>query len=138
MTVSLSQMRGTVKSFHPVTRNRVQIELKEHSGIYELFLDQSWVVFVNDTIKIAGYKDETGKFIGLAYRNCTKEVMGWTEGGEDSDLSVRVRNSFVASSKLFIRIGYALVVVGFLLSLTLFGAIVGIPFMAFGYFGFVR
>lgn len=131
MTVSLTRVRGKVKAFRPVTKNRVQLELEDQKGVFELFIDQSWVINNGNDISMAGYRDETGKFVALAYQNHSKEITGWNNGGIENDIAIKVCKSHVLGGIFFL-------VVGFLISLTVIGALVGIPMIAFAYFGFVR
>ncbi len=137
MTSSLTQVRGTVRAFHRVTRNRVQIEFKEHEGIFELFIDQSWVIFENDTVTAAGYKDETGKYVCLAYRNHSKEVTGWTEGGGlPGLLYVRWHKGHAELSEYFIWCARVLFLVCSALILLEggMGSALVLPFLAIPYF----
>jgi hypothetical protein len=45
--------------------------------LFELFIDQSWVINRGDSIRLAGYKDQTGKVVCYAYTNETKGTKGW-------------------------------------------------------------
>ena len=73
----ISLYQGKVKAYKAVTKNRVQVELYDLPGIFEIFINQSWVVSQNDRLAIAGYRDETGKHCCYAYSNINKEVNGW-------------------------------------------------------------
>ncbi|BFM05328.1 hypothetical protein [Halioxenophilus aromaticivorans] len=70
-------VEGKVKKYTSVTKNRVQFELVAKDGVFELFIDQSWVMDVGDVLVIAGQKDKTGKFYAYAYSNQSKNVRGW-------------------------------------------------------------
>jgi len=68
---------GKVSSYKSVTRNRVQIELEEFTNVFELFVDQSWVLNKGDRIALSGQQDDTGKIVCWAYSNKDKGVNGW-------------------------------------------------------------
>lgn len=91
---------GTVRKLHPVTRNRVQIELQETRGVFELFIDQSWVLSPTDLISIAGTQDETGKIVCYAYENRSKNVKGWNNTQSNSS-----GYFFVVLSLIFVFFG---------------------------------
>lgn len=55
----------------------MQIEFHDIQGIFELFIDQSWVISKNDQVALAGYRDDTGKYCCYAYKNISKDVKGW-------------------------------------------------------------
>jgi hypothetical protein len=96
----LKLYQGVTKALHPVTRNRVQIELQEMPGVFELFLDQSWVVSAGDRVSLAGAKDETGKVVCYAYKNHDKGIKGWNH-----EISKAGGYIFIAISLIFIVIG---------------------------------
>lgn len=70
-------IEGQVRKLSPVSKNRVQFEFANMSKVFELFIDQSWVMDIGDAVIIAGKPDSTGKFCGYAYSNKTKGVKGW-------------------------------------------------------------
>ena len=131
MANSPTKVRGTVKAFSPVTKNRVQIEFDNQKGVFELCIDQSWVINIGNDVTVAGYRDETGKFVAIAYQNHSKEILGWKEGGVASDTTIKVEKSLLMGGVFFLF-------VGFLISLTGSGAMLGIPMMAIAYFGFIQ
>ena len=67
---------GTVNFVRAVGRRCVQFQLEGDSRIFEMYSEESWVLYKKDEVRIAGYSDQTGKFIALAYMNVSKSVYG--------------------------------------------------------------
>lgn len=72
----INVITGTIKSVRAVGRRCVQFQLDGDSRIFEMYSEESWVLYKNDEVRVAGYTDDTGKFITLAYENLTKSVYG--------------------------------------------------------------
>jgi len=96
----ISRYKGTVKSYKAVTRNRVQIELKNIQSIFELFIDQSWVLNRGDSIVLAGTEDETGKICCYAYKNFSTQIKGW-----NYDENLDIHKVLILFSLVFVVIG---------------------------------
>ncbi|WP_084461409.1 hypothetical protein [Curvibacter gracilis] len=110
----LEVIEGNVKSYKAIKRNHVQFELRNVNRIIELSISEPWVINRGDDVAVVGeLDDETGKFIGYAYRNRTKNVFGRANG------SIVIGYLFVIASLLFfwaifplflhLRIGLALI-----------------------------
>ncbi len=73
----LEKLQGSVVTFKPITKRSVQFELKGVDRIIELTVSDPWVINRNDFVVVSGEVDGvTGKFIGYAYRNKTKNIFG--------------------------------------------------------------
>lgn len=73
----LSLYQGKVKSYKAITKNSVQIELHDIPNIFELYIDQSWVIDRDDKVILVGHRVETGKYYCCAYSNLSKNIKGW-------------------------------------------------------------
>jgi hypothetical protein len=72
----INVVTGTVNFVRAVGRRCVQFQLEGDARIFEMYSEESWVLYKKDEIRIAGYPDHTGKFIALAYMNISKSVFG--------------------------------------------------------------
>ena len=80
--MAMLKLDGKVVSYKAVSARRVQFELAGVQKVIELTVSEPWVINKGDEIVIAGEDDEkTGKFIGYAYRNVTKGVLGKYDPG---------------------------------------------------------
>jgi len=67
---------GRINFVRAVSRRCVQFQFADDTRIYEMYSEESWVLYKHDEVRVAGYIDHTGKFIALAYDNTTKSVYG--------------------------------------------------------------
>lgn len=73
----IKKIEGKIKSFKAITKTKVQFELIGLNKIIELTLSDSWVINRGDYVVVSGVNDlETGKFIGYAYKNKSKGILG--------------------------------------------------------------
>jgi len=78
----LKRLEGRISSYKAVTKRNVQFELQGVNKIIELTISDPWVINKGDHIAVAGEEnEETGKFVGYAYRNKTKGVFGKYDPG---------------------------------------------------------
>ena len=73
----IETLSGKVDSLRPVSKRTVQIELAGIQKLIELTTYEPWVFNRGDLVSISGEVDKkTGKFIGYAYKNQSKGVVG--------------------------------------------------------------
>ncbi|MGD8176654.1 DUF5362 family protein [Marinimicrobium sp. ARAG 43.8] len=124
----LTETRGIVKSYKPLTKTQTHIELRDKPGVYHLSISQYWSLSTGDDISLICEENNGAGFVGcLAYRNHTKGISGWLEGMPKGFFTV---NSQENSG--FHALGMVLIVAGVLISLTVVGAIIGIPLIFIG------
>jgi hypothetical protein len=93
----MEKLSGKVKSYKAISQTQVQVEFNGLNKIIEISVDDPWVINKGDNIVVAGENDKnTGKFEALAYKNITKNVVGFYKVS-------------VAGALLFIGIGFMLI-----------------------------
>lgn len=73
----MKRFEGQIEKVSPVSKNRVQFSIYGIPGLFELFIDQSWVMEKDDEVVAFGQRDETGKTCCYAYANISKGICGW-------------------------------------------------------------
>jgi|TARA_R100001039_G_C1823840_1_gene90604 hypothetical protein len=125
----LTEVRGTVKSYKPLTNTQAHIELHDKPGVYHLSISQYWSLNTGDDISlVCDGKTGTGFADCIAYKNHTRGVSGWLEGVPKDFFTLNPQKS-----SGFRTVGMVLIVLGALLCFTVVGAIVGIPLIVIGW-----
>ncbi|MCP4982225.1 MAG: hypothetical protein GY935_17240 [Gammaproteobacteria bacterium] len=82
MTTMLRKIEGTVQAYRAIDVRHVQFEIQGVNNLIFLELGQPWVLKSGDYVVVAGEDDgRSGKFIGYAYLNDTKQVFGKSNPG---------------------------------------------------------
>lgn len=96
---ALFLVEGKVVELREITRNSAQLRLDFHEQLIELTVHQRWVISRGDSLRVAVYAEETGKLIGLAYRNQTQNIHGWCWESGNAE-AINQHHEEIASARL--------------------------------------